>query len=35
MSAMANAPVSHTTLRPAHTVVNADTDAREVEPPGH
>jgi len=34
-SAVANAPVSHTSLRLARMVVNADMDAKEVEPPGH
>ena len=34
-SAVANAPVSHTPLRLARMVVDADTDAREVEPSGH
>jgi len=34
-SAVANAPVSHTSLRLARTVVNADTDVKEVEPLGH
>jgi len=32
---VANTPVSHTSLRLAHMVVNTDTDAREVEPSGH
>jgi len=34
-SEVANAPVSHTPLRLAHTVVNTDMDVREVEPSGH